>query len=625
MKKHLFTILLAIVASTATLFANNLETTENPKDLFCFVSKQDGSEVGVASISNKQTIQYSLNGVVWNDMTTDTHISLNKDVSLFVRGKLVDDNSETEYTQFTITGSVLARGNINYLWDYEDFDAPLKKYCGFRLFQGCAGLSNVSQILFPSTTLSNMCYRDMFYGCANITKAPELPATSLAEECYRAMFFECSSLIESPVLAATNLATRCYQDMFVYCNNLQVAPELPATSLADSCYLNMFKACTSLTTAPALPATTLTAYCYNGMFQECTALIVAPTLPALKLADCCYGNMFHTCTSLVNAPALPATTLDIWCYYCMFFGCTSLKTAPALPAANLTDGCYYKMFKQCSNLKYIKCLATNVSAYQCLLEWVKSTSSSGTFVKHQNMNNWPSGVDGIRSGWSVSSVMPYQIFFDANGGVIPNSGYFGNTPEKHISWLNVDQKSGYIIVYSGDSSFGQLHNDCPTRMGYTFTGWYTGIKDGEQVYDANGNCVSGTYWNAEVQWQGVANVQLYAHWQVNEYTITWLQDDGTLIDYTIVPFGYIPTHVDPSKDATDEYTYTFTGWNPEVSVVTGDATYTATYSAEPVNPTSLFDAVPKDEHSGQYKQMINGQLYILRDGKTYTIQGQEIR
>lgn len=62
------------------------------------------------------------------------------------------------------------------------------------------------------------------------------------------------------------------------------------------------------------------------------------------------------------------------------------------------------------------------------------------------------------------------------------------------------------------------------------------------------------------------------------YTVTWLQDDGTLIDTTTVEYGVVPTHSDPVKPPDPSYTYTFTGWSPTPSAVTGDATYTATYT-----------------------------------------------
>ena len=65
----------------------------------------------------------------------------------------------------------------------------------------------------------------------------------------------------------------------------------------------------------------------------------------------------------------------------------------------------------------------------------------------------------------------------------------------------------------------------------------------------------------------------------NSYTITWKQDDGSTIDQTTVEYGAIPAHANPTKPADAQYTYTFSGWSPSVSAVSGDATYTATYTA----------------------------------------------
>lgn len=65
---------------------------------------------------------------------------------------------------------------------------------------------------------------------------------------------------------------------------------------------------------------------------------------------------------------------------------------------------------------------------------------------------------------------------------------------------------------------------------------------------------------------------------VNTYTITWLNDDGSVIDTTTVEYGTVPTHDDPAKTA-DDYTYEFLGWTPEVVAVTEDTAYTATYDA----------------------------------------------
>ena len=57
----------------------------------------------------------------------------------------------------------------------------------------------------------------------------------------------------------------------------------------------------------------------------------------------------------------------------------------------------------------------------------------------------------------------------------------------------------------------------------------------------------------------------------NSYTITWKNDDGSVIDTTTVEYGVVPTHADATKATTAEYTYTFAGWTPEIVAVTGDA------------------------------------------------------
>jgi len=62
------------------------------------------------------------------------------------------------------------------------------------------------------------------------------------------------------------------------------------------------------------------------------------------------------------------------------------------------------MFLSCSNLNYIKCLATNISASNCLYNWVSGVASTGTFVKAADVN-WSSGKSGIPSGWTIQNLI----------------------------------------------------------------------------------------------------------------------------------------------------------------------------------------------------------------------------
>jgi hypothetical protein len=112
--------------------------------------------------------------------------------------------------------------------------------------------------------------------------------------------------------------------------------------------------------------------------------------------------MFQECTSLTTAPKiLPATTLARYCYNRLFYGCTSLTQAPELPATKLVHYCYREMFYNCTSLNHIACLATTISAAYCTSDWVSGVSSTGTFIKHPDMNDWATGVKGIPSGWTV--------------------------------------------------------------------------------------------------------------------------------------------------------------------------------------------------------------------------------
>lgn len=220
------------------------------------------------------------------------------------------------------------------------------------------------------------------------------------------------------VVDASNLVlplitgTSCYDGMFKDCTTLTYAPTLPATTLNNDCYREMFYGCTSLTTAPSLPATTLASGCYRSMFDRCSSLTNVPNLPATTLASDCYRAMFNSCVSLTNVPSdlLPATTLASSCYKYMFCNCENLVAAPVLPASTLVNNCYEYMFgsditNQNFKLASIVCLATSLSATDALKKWVnwtlaQSSISNGTFTKAAGAT-WPTGVDGIPSGWTV--------------------------------------------------------------------------------------------------------------------------------------------------------------------------------------------------------------------------------
>ena len=60
------------------------------------------------------------------------------------------------------------------------------------------------------------------------------------------------------------------------------------------------------------------------------------------------------------------------------------------------------MFASCANLSSVTCLATDISALDCVTGWLSGVSAFGTFTKSEQMHNWPVGTEnGIPSGWEV--------------------------------------------------------------------------------------------------------------------------------------------------------------------------------------------------------------------------------
>lgn len=334
--------------------------------------------VGVMQLGTYQTLEYSLDGNTWLPLDTTTTVNLNDGQEMYVRGKLTGNNTSSDYTQFFITGDVSLKGNINYIWNYENPNAPLYNYCGYGLFRASPGITDVSQLVLPSTTLSNYCYSSMFNYCENLVKAPKvLPATTLATNCYYQMFYNCNSLTEAPKLPAMSLANYCYYQMFYGCTSLTTAPELPATTLGSECYDSMFYNCKSLVNAPkTLPATTLVNWCYDSMFEGCTSLEEAPQILATTLALYCCNEMFKDCTKLKSVTeTLPATAMRNSCYSSMFKNCTSLTKAPKILAEDSDSSCFYSMFEGCSSLKEVPEMTLYVGSTWACFNMFKNCTS----------------------------------------------------------------------------------------------------------------------------------------------------------------------------------------------------------------------------------------------------------
>lgn len=106
--------------------------------------------------------------------------------------------------------------------------------------------------------------------------------------------------------------------------------------------------------------------------------------------------------------------------------------------------------------------------------------------------------------------------------------------------------------------------------GYHFTQWQDGNTDNPRQIEVK------------------ASASYTASFAPNEYTIIFVNEDGTELQKSLFAYGTMPVYngATPTKPASAQYTYTFAGWSPAIATVTANATYTATYTSS-VNSYTL--------------------------------------
>ena len=111
----------------------------------------------------------------------------------------------------------------------------------------------------------------------------------------------------------------------------------------------------------------------------------------------------------------------------------------------------------------------------------------------------------------------------------------------------------------------------PTRTGYTFLGWFTGMTGGDKVESGDRVTI-------------LNNHTLYAHWSINKYTLTFIFDNGTEPEVRVLEFNETITYPDDPVRAG----YSFAGWDSNITNMPADnTTITAQWAAN--NYTVTFD------------------------------------
>ena len=248
---------------------------------------------------------------------------------------------------------------------------------------------------------------------------------------------------------------------------------------------------------------------------------------------------------------------------------------------------------------------------------------------------------------SVINKYTVTFYFEDGVTVIKSTEMaYGEVPSIDITPSRVAEEH-YYYVFAGwspeltevmsDASYTAIFNKKPKEYEILFKDW-----NGTQLLKANvaygtmpeytgatperrGNAhysYTFTGWSPELtEVTGNATYTAVYETVVNMYTVRFLDEDGTELENQLVAYGVVPAYQGetPTKEDDEEYRYVFAGWSPRVTAVTSDAAYYATYTAH--KKTEGFESITDHQSPITNKIMIDGRIYILRGGHTYTTDG----
>ena len=213
------------------------------------------------------TLEYSTDGVTWEtyNISTKPSVSVNPNANIYLRGtnfkRISSSTGGLTFTKdFNIGGNYLSILNystmqsVNTIGGSNFYSIPFYNQTHLISAQNL-NFGNVTSI--GQNGLSNC-----FYGCSNLTNAPDLSnVTSIGQNGLSYCFNGCSNLTNAPDLSnVTSIRQSGLSNCFQNCSSLTTAPDLSnVTSIGQGGLSNCFSDCSKISTVTAPNISDLTA------------------------------------------------------------------------------------------------------------------------------------------------------------------------------------------------------------------------------------------------------------------------------------------------------------------------------------------------------------------------------
>ncbi len=444
-------------------------------------------------------------------------------------------------------------------------------------------------------------------------------------------FFNCSSLTSINI---PNYVTSIGDDAFQNCSSLtSITIPNSVTSIGDYAFSN----CSSLTSITIPNSVTSIGW---GAFADCSGL----TSAAIPNSVTSIGSRaFAGCSSLTSI-TIPNSVTSIGDY--AFNSCSSL-TSITIPNSVTSIG--YAAFANCSRLTSVTIgsgvtsigngafgacyniqevtayMPTPPAAVNCGLNPAAATLyvPAEYLEAYQNAVWWEdfAKIRAIGSDWDVE-------FVDWDGTVLATM----KVPDGEAATAPADPtREGYTFI-GWDKDFSHVTDHMTVTAQYQINRYRvrffdydnTLLKTDSVEYQAAATAPANPYregytfigWDQEFD-SITADLDVYAQYEFGEdcdMTIVFTNSEDN--DSEI----YSQSLTIKVPAAPEIEGFTFLGWQPVATLITDTITIQAIYEADTPTSTEVY----VNPASPTQKLLRNGQVYILQDGKTYTITGQKL-